>query len=817
MDEKLYEMMDWAAVEGIVYSEEDNPHAILGAHVTEQGILIQTFIPTAISVTVVTESSGKEYPMDLEDEEGFFAALIPGKRIPKYHYVVNFGEDNVQEYKDPYLFQPQITEKETKKFNAGICYDIYEKLGAHPMTVDGVEGVLFAVWAPNAVRVSVVGNFNLWDGRRLPMRRLWDSGIFELFVPGLKAGELYKYEIKAKGGLTFLKADPYANAAELRPNTASIITDLSGFAWSDEKWLSERKKKDTKTAPMAIYELHMGSWRKPEDGRDFYNYREIAPMLADYVKEMGYTHVELMPVMEHPFDGSWGYQVTGYYAPTSRYGTPEDFMYFMNYMHEQGIGVILDWVPAHFPRDTFGLCTFDGTCLYEHLDPRQGAHPHWGTLIYNYGRPEVKNFLIANALFWTEKYHADGIRMDAVASMLYLDYGKNDGEWVANIYGGNENLEAVEFFHHLNSIFKQKAPGVLMIAEESTAWPRVTGDVEDNGLGFDYKWNMGWMNDFIYYMSLDPIFRGANHGALTFSMIYAYSEDYILTLSHDEVVHGKASMIGKMPGDREQQFANLRAAYAFMMAHPGKKLLFMGQDFAQYDEWAESRSLEWELLEYEDHKQMQDYVKALNAFYKSHPALYEKDFTPEGFEWINNISANENMVVFTRSGKKKEDTLLIVGNFSPLTYEKYKIGVPYPGKYKEIFNSDKKEFGGSGTGNPRLKQSKKEECDDRPDSIVITVPPMSVTIFSYTKSAAGTATNKQAKSTRKTGTKSLKDALAEKMEAELEASRETKPAKKRTRKTAAKPAEETKASAKKTANPAEEVKAPEKKAAGRKK
>ena len=826
MDEKLYEMMDWAAVEGIVYSEEDNPHAILGAHVTEQGILIQTFIPTAISVTVVTESSGKEYPMDLEDEEGFFAALIPGKRIPKYHYVVNFGEDNVQEYKDPYLFQPQITEKETKKFNAGICYDIYEKLGAHPMTVDGVEGVLFAVWAPNAVRVSVVGNFNLWDGRRLPMRRLWDSGIFELFVPGLKAGELYKYEIKAKGGLTFLKADPYANAAELRPNTASIITDLSGFAWSDEKWLSERKKKDTKTAPMAIYELHMGSWRKPEDGRDFYNYREIAPMLADYVKEMGYTHVELMPVMEHPFDGSWGYQVTGYYAPTSRYGTPEDFMYFMNYMHEQGIGVILDWVPAHFPRDTFGLCTFDGTCLYEHLDPRQGAHPHWGTLIYNYGRPEVKNFLIANALFWAEKYHADGIRMDAVASMLYLEYGKNDGEWVANIYGGNENLEEVEFFHHLNSIFKQKAPGVLMIAEESTAWPRVTGDVEDNGLGFDYKWNMGWMNDFIYYMSLDPIFRGANHGALTFSMIYAYSEDYILTLSHDEVVHGKASMIGKMPGDRELQFANLRAAYAFMMAHPGKKLLFMGQDFAQYDEWAESRSLEWELLEYEDHKQMQDYVKALNAFYKSHPALYEKDFTPEGFEWINNISANENMVVFTRSGKKKEDTLLIVGNFSPLTYEKYKIGVPYPGKYKEIFNSDKKEFGGSGTGNPRLNQSKKEECDDRPDSIVITVPPMSVTIFSYTKSAAGTATNKQAKSTRKTGTKSLKDALAEKMEAELEASRETKPAKKRTRKTAAKPAEETKASAKKTAKPeeakesakpAEEVKAPEKKAAGRKK
>ena len=804
MDNKLYEMMDWAAVEGIVYSEEDHPHDILGAHVTEEGILIQTFLPTAKSVTVVLKDSKKEYPMDLEDEEGFFAALLPGKRIPKYHYHVDFGEEadgkeNIVEYEDPYRFAPQITEKETKKFNAGICYDIYEKLGSHPMTVNGVEGVLFAVWAPNAMRVSVVGDFNLWDGRRLPMRRLWDSGIFELFVPGLATGQLYKYEIKAKGGLTFLKADPYANAAQLRPDTASVITDLSQYAWKDEAWLKQRKNADSKKAPMSIYEVHLGSFRKPEDGREFYNYRELAVMLADYVKEMGYTHIELMPVMEHPFDGSWGYQVTGYYAPTSRYGTPEDFMYFMDYMHAQGIGVILDWVPAHFPRDTFGLAAFDGTCLYEHLDPRKGSHPHWGTLIYNYGRPEVKNFLIANALFWAEKYHIDGIRMDAVASMLYLDYGKNEGEWVPNIYGGNENLEAVEFFHHLNSIFKQKEPGVLMIAEESTAWPKVTGAVEDEGLGFDYKWNMGWMNDFIYYMSLDPIFRTANHGALTFSMVYAYSEDYILTLSHDEVVHGKASMIGKMPGDREQQFANLRAAYGFMLAHPGKKLLFMGQDFAQYDEWAEDRSLEWELLQYDEHKQMQNYVKALNTFYKEHPALYEMDYDPDGFTWINNISANENMVVFTRNTKKKEEMLLIVCNFSPLTYENHKIGVPYPGKYKEIFNSDSKEFGGSGVGNPRLKQSKKSECDDRADSILITVPPMSITVFSYTKAAAGRAVNKKT-ATKKTAEKKVteKKTAEKKVAAVKETEKKTAEKKSSEKVTSIKAASEKKAAAKKT-------------------
>ncbi len=733
MDKKLYDLMDWAGVEAIVYSEEDHPEKYLGPHQTEDGIMIQAFFPDAKEAVVRVNGGKKTYSMDMEDEAGYFAVLFPGKRIPEYSFLISYEDGTTEEKKDAYSFAPQITEKETKKFNAGICYDIYNKLGAHPMSINGTEGVYFAVWAPYAMRVSVVGDFNLWDGRRLPMRRLADSGIFELFVPGIKAGAIYKYEIKAKGGLTYLKADPYGNAAELRPNTASVVADLRDFAWSDQAWMEQRKQRDTKKEPMFVYELHLGSFRKPEDGRYFYNYRELAPMIADYVKEMGYTHIELLPVMEHPFDGSWGYQVTGYYAPTSRYGTPQDFMYFMNYMHENGIGVILDWVPAHFPRDTHGLSAFDGTCLYEHLDPRQGSHPHWGTLIYNYGRPEVSNFLIANALFWKNVYHADGIRMDAVASMLYLDYGKNDGEWVANMYGGHENLEAVEFFKHLNSIFKKDKDGAILIAEESTAWPKITAPVEEDGLGFDYKWNMGWMNDFLGYMQLDPFFRSHHHGELTFSMIYAYSEDFVLTFSHDEVVHGKGSMIGKMPGKRKAKFANLRAAYGYMMTHPGKKLLFMGQDIAQFSEWSEEKQVEWNLLEYEEHQQMQAYMKALTKLYKEQPALFKQDFNPQGFEWINSMAADENLLVFMRRSDKQEDDLLVVLNFSPLVYEKHKIGVPYCGKYKEIFNSDSAEFGGDGNTNPRAKASKKVVCDDRENSIEILVPPMGISVFKCTK------------------------------------------------------------------------------------
>ena len=733
MDEKLYNLCDWAEIETLVYSEHDNPHSILGAHTTEDGILFNAFIPTALSMVVRLTKNGKEFPMELVDKEGFYAVLIPGKRIPDYRYLVVYDDESKEEITDPYVFEPIIDAMDMKKFSGGIHYHIYDKLGSHIMNINGVDGVLFAVWAPNSIRVSVVGDFNLWDGRRHPMRRLGDSGIFELFIPGRKAGDIYKYEIKIKGDLVVLKSDPYGYHAELRPATASVIYDINNYDWKDKDWLNKRKKLDSNKEPMLIYEVHLGSWRKPDgENREFYNYRELAPMLGDYIKEMGYTHVELMPIMEHPLDASWGYQVTGYYATTSRYGTPDDFMYMVDYLHQKGIGVILDWVPAHFPRDTFGLANFDGTCLYEHFDPKQGSHPHWGTLIYNYGRPEVSNFLIANALFWVEKYHVDGIRMDAVASMLYLDYGKQDGEWVANMYGGNENLEAIEMLKHLNSIFIKKKDGAILIAEESTAWPKVTGDIEDDGLGFHYKWNMGWMNDFLNYMKCDPLFRKGRQGELTFSLIYNYSEKFILVLSHDEVVHEKGSMINKMPGDTKEKFDNLRVGYGFMMAHPGKKLLFMGQDFGQFSEWNEDKSLDWELLNEERHIQLKEYVKALMRLYKDYRAFYAMDYDSDGFEWINNLDSDRSIVTFLRKTDRIEETLLIVCNFTPVVYKNYKIGVPFKGKYKETFNSDKETFGGGNNVNPRLKQSKEEEMDERPNSISITVPPLGITVFTCT-------------------------------------------------------------------------------------
>ena len=741
--------MDWPEIEAVVYSEEYAPREILGPHVTGDGVLVQCFFPGADKVTVKTTKDGREYPMSKEDDAGYFAVLLSGRKIPEYTYLVEQQGEQIECY-DAYAFPCQITLEEEQKFINGICYDIYEKLGAHPMTVNGVDGVYFAVWAPNAARVSVVGDFNHWDGRVYQMQRLSVSGIYELFIPQIPVGSLYKYELKLKDGLTYLKADPYANQAELRPATASVVADLTKYIWKDQTWMKERKKIQTEDAPMFVYEMHLASWKKPEDGREFYNYRELAPMIVAYVKEMGYTHVELMPVMEHPFDASWGYQVTGYYAPTSRYGSPEDFMYFVDTLHQAGIGVILDWVPAHFPRDTFGLANFDGTCLYEHLDPRQGYHPHWGTLIYNYGRPQVKNFLIANALFWTEKFHADGIRFDAVASMLYLDYGKNDGEWVANIYGGNENLDAVELLKHLNSIFKKKHPDALLIAEESTAWPRVTGSVDtEDGLGFDYKWNMGWMNDFIGYMSNDPYFRGAHHNELTFSMVYAYSERFMLSLSHDEVVHQKGSLLEKMPGTEDKKFANLRAAYGFFMTHPGKKLLFMGQEYGQVHEWAENKALDWEDLEKPAHRQMQNYMKALIQLYKTHPALWKLDYDSDGFEWINCVEWEKSMVTFLRKSKKQEDTLVVICNFSDVTYEEELVGVPYAGKYKEILNSDAKEYGGTGVVNPRVKIAKKEETDDRPYTIKVKVAPLSVAIYSFTKTVAKTSTNRTAKTAKK--------------------------------------------------------------------
>ena len=742
MDKNWYDLMNWAEVEEIVYSEAGNPHGILGPHVTENGVLIQVFIPTAAEIKVKLEKNGKEYPMELEDEAGFFAVLIPEQEKVYYSLLVTYDNGVSEQLLDPYSFEPLYSQSDIEKFDSGIHYSIYEKMGAHPMKIDGADGVYFSVWAPCALRVSVVGDFNLWDGRRHPMRKLGESGIFELFIPGLKTGTIYKYEIKKGNGEVNLKSDPYANYCQMRPGNASIVWDINRFHWKDKEWRKKRAKAGTKEQPMSIYELHLGSWKRKElqisesgeelCGTEFYNYREIAEKVGEYVKEMGYTHLELMPVMEHPLDASWGYQVTGYYAPTSRYGTPEDFMFFVDYMHRQGIGVILDWVPAHFPKDDFGLACFDGTCVYEHKDPRQGEHPHWGTLIYNYGRPQVSNFLIANALFWAEKYHADGIRMDAVASMLYLDYGKNDGEWVANIYGGHENLEAVEFFKHLNSIFKGRRDGAVLIAEESTAWPKVTADVREDGLGFDYKWNMGWMNDFIGYMRYDPYFRKHHYGELLFSMLYAYSENFVLVFSHDEVGHGKGSMIGKMPGDTlEAKAANLRTAYGFMYGHPGKKLLFMGQDFAQVREWNENTNLDWEILEYPVHKGIQDYVKALNHLYRTEPAMYQDDYNPEGFRWVKCADSQDSIVAFLRKTEKKEETLLFLYNFDTMLHEKYQVGVPFAGKYKEILNSDGKGFGGSGAVNSRVKSAKKVPADEGEYSIQVTLAPLSMAVFRY--------------------------------------------------------------------------------------
>ena len=761
MNKELYDLMDWAGIEEIVYSEAAAPHEILGPHMTKEGLLIQVFIPTAVSVTVKLTSNGKQYLMEEADEEGFYAVLIPRKTITGYTLLVTYDTGMIAEVVDPYAFLPQYTAAELKQFDAGIFYNVYEKMGAHPTTINNIQGTYFSVWAPCAMRVSVVGDFNLWDGRRHQMRKLGDSGIFELFIPGLESGNLYKYEVKTMKGEPMLKADPYANYAELRPNNASVIWDITGYEWSDQVWMDNRAGQKAKELPMSIYEVHLGSWmRKPvqieEDGSEvvgseYYNYRELAAGLAAYAKDLGYTHIELMPVMEHPLDASWGYQVTGYYAPTSRYGTPDDFKYFMDYMHGQGIGVILDWVPAHFPRDAFGMASFDGTCVYEHQDPRQGSHPHWGTLIYNYGRPQVSNFLISNALFWIEEYHADGIRMDAVASMLYLDYGKNDGEWVANIYGGHENLEAVEFLKHLNSVVKGRGNGALLIAEESTAWPQVTGDMKDGSLGFDYKWNMGWMNDFTGYMKCDPYFRSHHYGGLIFSMLYAYSEDFILVFSHDEVVHGKSSMLCKMPGETlEQKAGNLRTAYGFMMGHPGRKLLFMGQEFAQTTEWSEDRPLPWELLDYPLHQQMKAYVKELNHLYRSYPALYQMDFHPDGFEWINCSSSKESIVVFLRKTKKKEETLLFICNFDSVEHQAYPVGVPFYGRYKEIFNSDAVVFGGGGAGNPRVKTSKVQAWDERECSITVKVPSMSVLVFSCTPEKKPARTQKKKVSSKGT-------------------------------------------------------------------
>ena len=628
-----------------------------------------------------------------------------------------------------------ITEFDQYLFGQGTHYDLYNKLGAHPMTVDGEEGVYFAVWAPNAEAVSLVGNFNEWDENATPMERLEPLGIYEIFLPEMKIGDIYKYCVTTKAGYTILKADPYGFQAELRPNNASVIADISDFKWQDSRWMKKREKFDDKKDPMFVYEVHPGSWKKheqtEEDVDGFYNYREMAHELAKYVKDMGYTHVELMGIAEHPFDGSWGYQVTNYFAPTSRHGSPEDFQYFINYLHQQNIGVILDWVPAHFPRDAFGLAEFDGTCLYEYADPRKGEHPDWGTKVFDYGKTEVRNFLICNALFWLEKYHVDGLRVDAVASMLYLDYGRDDGQWVPNIYGGNENLEAIEFFKHLNTIVKKRNPGIVMIAEESTAWPKVTDKAEYGGLDFSLKWNMGWMHDFLEYMKLDPYFRKYNHTKMNFAMVYAYSENYMLVLSHDEVVHLKCSMIEKMPGSYEEKFKNLMAGYAFMTGHPGKKLLFMGQDFGQHREWSEERELDWFLLEKEPNHQLQLFVKELLHLYKSNKCLYEDDCWPEGFEWINADDGDRSIFSFVRHSASGKNNMLFVINFTPVERPDYRVGTTCRRKHTLVLNSDDKKFGGKGKRRPKEYKPVKKECDGRKYSIQYKLPAYGVAVFKF--------------------------------------------------------------------------------------
>ena len=622
----------------------------------------------------------------------------------------------------------QFTELDQYLFGQGTHYDVYRKLGAHPLKDGKKEGVYFAVWAPNAQAVSVIGEFNDWDEQADPMTKAGPIGVFETFVPEAKIGQLYKFFIVGMNGEHIYKADPYANEAELRPGTASRITDIQSYKWKDTTWMKNRQKFDENKDAMAIYEVHPGSWMKhpatEEDEKGFYNYRELAVKLAQYVKEMGYTHVELMGIAEHPFDGSWGYQVTGYYAPTSRYGTPQDFKYMVDYLHRQKIGVILDWVPAHFPKDSHGLANFDGTAVYEHEDPRQGEHPDWGTKIYNYGRPEVKNFLIANALFWIEECHVDGLRVDAVASMLYLDYGKSDGQWVANKYGGNQNLEAIEFFKHLNTVVLGRNHGTVMIAEESTAWPKVTGKAEDDGLGFSLKWNMGWMNDFLEYMKLDPYFRKFNHNKMTFSMTYAYSEKYVLVISHDEVVHLKKSMLEKMPGEAEDKFKNLKAAYTFMFCHPGKKLLFMGQEFGQLREWSEERELDWFLLGEENHRELKDFVQALLKMYRKYPALYGTDNDPSGFEWINADDGDRSIFSFVRKSPTGRNNLLVVCNFTPVDRPDYRVGVPKKKQYTLVLDE-------KGQTAKKVFKAEKQECDNRPFSFAYPLPAYGVAVFQY--------------------------------------------------------------------------------------
>jgi 1,4-alpha-glucan branching enzyme len=721
----------------VINAEHRDPYSILGIHPVVQGgknvqsFVIRSFIPNASKINIIDLTENKKYKMEKLHESGFFQGVVDDKQdFFTYQLEVTDYLENTLTFYDPYCFLPVITEYDLHLFNEGNHHKIYEKLGAHILNIKGISGTLFSVWAPCAKRVSVVGNFNQWDGRRHQMRCLGNSGVWEIFIPGIGQGEIYKYEIKTPQNQLYVKSDPYAFYSEPRPHTASVVYNIDTYKWSDEKWIEQRENSNLFEKPVSIYEVHLGSWaRVPGEGNRFLTYRELADNLVDYVKEMGYTHIELLPVSEHPFDGSWGYQITGYYSVTSRYGKPEDFMYLVDRCHKNDIGIIIDWVPAHFPKDAHGLARFDGTALYEHYSMSQGEHPDWGTHIFNYGRHEVRNFLISNAVFWLEKYHIDGLRVDAVASMLYLDYGKKDGEWIRNRWGGKENVDAIEFMRQLNTTIFKYFPGVMMIAEESTSWSLVSRPPYVGGLGFSFKWNMGWMNDFIRYASMDPIYRKYHHSNLTFSIMYAFSENFILVLSHDEVVHGKYSMINKMPGDYWQKFAGLRACYGYMYGHPGKKLLFMGGEFGQFIEWDYQRSLDWHLLEYEMHKKLQRYIKDLNRLYKEEKAMYELDFSGEGFEWIDCNDADYSIVSFIRKGKDYRNMLIFVCNFTPVTHYNYRIGVPFDMYYKEVLNSDSGIYGGSNAGNYGGVHAEHHVMHGRPYSIRLNIPPLATVVF----------------------------------------------------------------------------------------
>jgi len=715
----------------VIHTDHYDPFRILGIHAIQQrgkpAVAVRAFLPGASDVFVVPDepvAGTAQYRMVKVHDEGFFETVVTGVQAPFPYRLKKIMPDGRSEvFHDSYSFMPTLTDFDIYLFNAGDHHRIYEKLGAHYTEIGSIGGVQFAVWAPGARSVSVIGDFNGWDRRSHAMRVLGSSGIWEIFVPGLAEGELYKFQVKTQSGFVLDKSDPYGFEMELRPSTASRINFLRGYVWNDAAWMDRRAKEDQLNRPMAVYEVHLASWKLGEGGR-WLTYRELAEQLVEYVATMGYTHIELMPIMEHPFDASWGYQVTGYFAPTSRFGPPADFMYMVDLCHQRGIGVILDWVPAHFPMDPHALGKFDGSHLYEHSDPRKGVHQDWGTYIFNYGRNEVRNFLISNALFWLDLYHVDGIRIDAVASMLYLDYSRKEGEWIPNQYGGRENLEAVDFLKHLNNTIHHYFPGVLTVAEESTAWGGVTNGTDHGGLGFDLKWNMGWMHDMLEYFSMNPIHRTYHHRNLTFALLYAFSERFALPISHDEVVHGKAALLSKMPGDTWQKFANLRLLLGLMFAFPGKKLLFMGCDFGQWDEWSHEKSLDWHLVQYEPHRGIQLWMRDLLSIHRSEPALFEDDFHYEGFEWIDFQDSASSVISFERFGRERRGPVTVVCNFTPVPRLGYRIGVREPGVYAEFLNSDSTLYGGSNLGNAGAVASEPIPIHGRPHSVALTLPPL---------------------------------------------------------------------------------------------